>query len=215
MLAALVMKLIFLNLLLFTFSICHSQIDLKNISLKQDTNVLYYQTDNWLKISGTSEKINVISKAGNLINADNQNQFLIIPSSLKNDTLIVFSGKKIILKKIFSIDTLSEIVFHIGAIKKDTATVAEILANRGLMTNLKRGYYRFPMRILSFSLTLIKPGADTILKDGITEGNILSKIQQDLIRQLPSNSKLVFQDIAVVTPNSRIRAFPGFTITTK
>jgi len=171
--------------------------------------------DNWLKISGTTEKIILISKKGNSIGSFADNKFVITPMSLKYDTLIAFCRNKIIFKKVFTIDTLNEIVFRLGNIKVDTASIAEILANKGLVAKLKHTIYNFPIKILSYDLTLIKPGADTVLKDGHTIGNLISKTDEMSIRQLRPNSKIVFHAIRAQTTSSRTREFLGFTLITK
>jgi hypothetical protein len=189
---------------------------MKNTSLViADTNVLFRNMDNWIKISGISTKVNLISKNGNSISSYDSNRFMVIPRTLKPDTLMIHVGKKLLLKRLFSIDTLPKLTIQLGNIQNDTATVSEVLANKGLRAIFKGSLYYFPIRIVSFRTTFIGPGADTLNTNAKSEGNMLSKEQESIIKQLKTNSKILFHEIRAVTPNSKPRELYPFSITIK
>jgi hypothetical protein len=206
------MKYLLLHILLFTSLQTYSQIAIKNISIvKPEVNILYQHVDNRLKISGTNTKVNLISKNGFDVSHQDSNTFVIIPKTLKPDTLLVYSGKKLLLTKVFSIDTVSLPKIQLGNIQNDTASVSEILANRGLRSVMKGCLYNFSLRILGFSMTFIG-NLTTRVK---IIGNMISKDQETMIRSLRKGDKILFDDIAVVSANSRVRELPPFTIVVK
>ncbi len=203
-------------LLFFIISIeVRSQITMKNTSLVSDTNLLFQNMDNWIKISGTNNKVTIISSNQSIISAYDSNKFIVIPKTMKPDTLLVYSNKKLLLKKIFSIDTLPKLIIQIGNIQKDTATTSEIIANKGLRVIYKGSLYYFPVRIISFRTSFVMPWLDTLATRIKVEGNMFSKQQETLIKQLKINSKIIFDEIRVVTPSSRVRELWPLIMTIK
>jgi hypothetical protein len=211
------MKQIFLNILLFITSYSFSQTAIKNTSLvNKDSSVLFLNSENVLQVSGSAENISVISKAGNEINSYyGKNKFVIRPKVFKNDTLIVLSDKKIILKKIFAIDSTGDPIVRLGNIKKDTVSLGEVLANRRLIVKCSNTLYNFPITVFWFKITCVKPNGFVACSDVKARGNIISPEQETCIRTLTPKSKITFEEIAVGGPDSRIRELPGFTLIIK
>jgi hypothetical protein len=202
--------------LLFFYAKAFSQVTIKNISLvKLDTNIMYQELNNWIKVSGTNSNVNLISKNGNSVSRQDKNTFIIIPKTLVSDTLLVYLGKKLLLRKIYLIDTFSLPKIQLGNIQSDTASISEILANKGLRGVIRNCLYDFPIRIVYFSTTFLGQNGDTLSTHLKAEGNLLSKDQETVIRSLKRNCKIVFYDIAVVTAMSRSRIWPPFTIVIK
>lgn len=200
---------------LFVFAQVYSQVTIKNLSLvKPDSNILFYPIDNKLKVSGTNQKTHIISKNGSTISAYDSNTFRIIPKTLRPDTLLVYAGKELLLKKIFTVDTIPNPSLQLGYIQNDTATIQEILANKVLHAMFKGSLLYDPIRILSFSTTFIGPDDSTLnIYIPPIEGNMLSEEQVAIIKQLKKNSKIQFDAIIAMTSNPKPRRLAPFAIT--
>lgn len=205
------MKPVFLSIfILLSIETC-SQITIKNISLlKPDTNVLIYGRENILSVSGTSSKVDLVSRLGNTMVAKGNNQFEIITQNLKTDTLSVFAGKNLLLKKAFSINDSFMLKVHVGNLTSDTATVTEILANRGLKV-VVHPLYHIPNRIVSFAATFVTSPSDTLAKNIRTEGPFFSAEQEYYIKKLRKNSKLIL-DVRIMFPDSKLREYGPYFI---
>jgi hypothetical protein len=166
-----------------------------------------------IKVSGTNQKTHVISKNGLTISTYDSNTFIVNPKTLKPDTLLVYAGKELLLKKIFNIDTMPDLIIQLGYIRHDTATIQEIIANKVLITKFKGSLLYEPIQILSFSTTFIIPNGDMQKIFIPTQGNKLSKEQVAIIKQLKKNSKILFDDIIAVGSNSKKRRLSPFAIT--
>ncbi|MDI3322121.1 hypothetical protein [Pinibacter soli] len=200
-------------ILLFSLKI-YAQVSIKNTSLiKPDTNVLAYGSENILVVSGTSAKVDLVSRVGNAVTPTGSNQFAIRARNLNPDTLSVLSGKKLLLKKTFLIDTTFSIKVHVGNITNDTATVGEILANGGIkiVVNSLRNK---PLSIVGFYTTFIGPASDTLAKLIQHNGNLFSSEQQTVIRGLTKNSKIMI-DVVLRGSDSRDRAVGPYFIFVK
>ncbi len=193
-----------------------SQIIIRNASLVvKDTNILIHHVQNRILVTGTTVKVSLISKNGNVISAYDSNEFTIEVRTFSPDTLLVYAGKQLLLKRIFFIDSLPEPSIQFGNIYKDTATVAEILANKGLRITTSGSLYFFEATIASFETTFIGPDSVTLSPPIKTSGNLLSKDQEEIIKSLTRNSKIVFDAIIVMTANNKTRRWSPFTIVVK
>jgi hypothetical protein len=184
-------------IILFLSLKSYSQVTIKNTSLiKPDTNALIYDVENYLNVAGSSSKVNLVSSAGNAITDEGNNRFKVDVNSKKPETLLVFSGKKLLLEKNFFIDTSSNIKVQLGNIASDTATIAEILANRGLRVTTN-SLYNASLRVLSFRINLISPSSGILYTSDRIEGNLLTTEQQNHIKSLTPNCKIVFENVIV------------------
>ncbi len=203
-------------LLIFLNAPSYAQVTIQNISItKPDTNILYHKVENRIKVSGTKEKINLISKNGSRITNYDSNLFAIIPNTWKPDTLMVFAGKKILLEKEYIVHNLPEITIQLGNIRDTAATVSEIIANKGLRVLFKESLYNSPAQVRSFSTTIVGADSDTLSFNLGTNGNLFSMEQETIIKKLKPNSKIHFDDILAVGTDSRTRRLHPFTITIK
>jgi hypothetical protein len=210
------MKSIFLFISVLISRNTWSQVAIKNASLvKPDTNALVYWSENVLTVSGTSAKVNLISSVGNTIIATGNNQFSVHPRTLKTDTLSVFAGKNLLLKKAFFFDTTFSIKIHVGNISNDTATVNEILANKGLKVVVNSLHNSPPLRIIGFYTTFTGPSQDTLARHVPAEGNLFTIEQQTIIKRLARNSKIIFDYVVLRAPDSRDRAVGPYFIFVK
>jgi hypothetical protein len=210
-----VMKCILSILTLFVFLHLHAQVTIRNMSsLKPDSNLLFALQDNRIKVSGTNQKTHVVSKNGLTISAYDSNTFIVSPRTLTPDTLLVYAGNKLLLKKKFTIDSIPNIRIQLGYVQHDTATIREILANKVLHAAYKGYLFPDPIRILSFSTRFVSPDGDTLKIFLPMEGDMLSKEQVAIIKELKKNSKIIFDDILLVTSNPKYkRRLAPFDIT--
>jgi hypothetical protein len=209
-----IMKFTHPIILLFTSLQTFAQVAIKNMSLiKPDTNILIQHMDNKIQVLGINQKAYLTSKNGASISTYDNNTFVIKPKTLMPDTFLVYAGEKLLLKKVFFIDTLPEIKIQLGAIQGDTATVSEILANKAVMAVLKGSLYYFPIRILSFTTTFMYPAGEMQTHFISTQGNTLSPEQIAIIKNLHKNSKILFDDILAVAADARTRRLKPFYIT--
>ena len=200
----------------FVFFQLYGQVTIKNLSsLKPESNILFHPKDNKLWISGTKLKPHIISKNGSIISAYDSNTFVVNPKSLTPDTLFVYAGKELLLKKIFTIDTIPEPTIQLGYIQHDTCTVQEIIANKVLNATLKGSLLNDPIKVLGFSTTFIGPDNNTLnIYIPPIEGNMLSNEQVAIIKKLKKNSKILFDDIIIAfTSNPKPRRLPPFVVT--
>lgn len=189
---------------------------IKNMSLvKPDSNILFYPIDNKIQVLGTNQKTHIISKNGSTITSYDSNTFRVTPKTLKPDTLLVYAGKELLLKKIFIVDTIPNPGIQLGYIQHDTATVQEILANKVLHAMFKGSLLNDPIQVLGFSTTFIGPDDDMLnIYIPPIEGNMLSEEQLAIIKQLKKNSKILFDDIIIaITSNPKKRRLAPFAIT--
>ena len=202
-------------LTVFIFLKVYSQVTIKNMSLlRPASNILFCLIDNKLKVSGTNQKTRIISKNGSTISSYDSNTFSVKPKTLRPDTLLVYAGKELLLKKIFTVDTIPNPSIQLGYIQNDTATVMEILANKVLYASFKGSLLNDPIRILGFSTTFIGPDDDMLnIYIPPIEGNVLSEEQVTIIKQLKQNSKIQFDTIIAITSNPKPRRLAPFTIT--
>ncbi len=199
------MKLIIFPLLSLLSLRAFSQVNIKNTSLLVDSNIMYKDLDNWLTVSGTKEKITLVSKNGNSLSTYDNLRFNVRPTSLQPDTILIYSSKKLLLKKSFTIDTLGKLKFQLGNLEKDSASISEIIVNRGIRFIWKGSFYHYPIHIFSFNTAFVGPNADTLSTYILAEGNLLSNEQIAVIRTLTRNSKIIFERIIVGGPDSRRR----------
>jgi hypothetical protein len=201
-------------ILLLIYSDAYPQVTIRNMSLIQpDSNVLLQHWSNEIKVHGTNQKAFIVSKNGAGISSYDDNSFIIKPKTLTPDTLLVYDGKKLLLQKIFTIDTFPELSIQLGNIEGDTAAVHEVIANKVLVARFKGSLINHPIKIISFTTTFLIPPSETPEHMINIQGNLLSKEQEAIIKQLKKNSKILFEDILAVTSDNKKRRLSPFTIT--
>jgi len=190
------------------------QISIKNTSsISPDSNILFKDVENRLKISSAVLKeMHLISKNDNKITSTYNNDFIIIPKTTQPDILKVYSGKKLLLERLFLIDTVSIPTIRLGNIQNDTASVNEILANQGLRFVTNKQLYDFKLRVFHFKTSFLNQNLDTLSMTITADGNRISKEQQAIIKLLTRSSRVLFHNIIVGAPGMKLREFPPLTI---
>lgn len=184
--------------------------------VKPDSNILFQHKDNMIKVLGTKLNTQIISKNGSTISTYESNTFFVNPKTLKPDTLVVYAGKELLLKQIFTIDTIPNLTIQLGYMLHDTATVQEIIANKVLHAMFRGSLFYDPIQVLRFSTTFISPNGDMLNIFIPVQGNMLSMEQVAIIKQLEKNSKILFDDIIItITSDSKERRLAPFAITIK
>lgn len=181
--------------------------------ISPDSNILIYQMENRIQVAGTNQKTCLTAKNGAGKTPYDSNTYIIKPKSLVPDTLYVYAGEKLLLKKIFRVDTLPELKIQLGSIQDDTATISEMLANKVVMAVFKNSLYYLPIRILSFTTTFIDAPSHMQPNFISVRGNTLSTEQIAIIKTLQQNNKILFEDILAETPDGRTRRLSSFYIT--
>jgi len=208
------MRCLFSFFILFAAQQIFCQISIKNTSLTIDTNIIYHKVDNYLEISGSSQNLTLLSSKGNEVTSYNINKFKVHPISLGADTLLVYAGKKLLLRKRFLVDTLSTFKVQLGNIRKDTASTPEILANGGLRIGPVGSFYKNTFHIVSFITSFLGPNGEALAPDIRTDGNLLSTEQKQVIKILKRNDRISFT-IIVIGPDGRRRELPPYIMVIK
>ena len=185
----------------------NGQVLLKNLLLsKPDSNVLFLGWENRIQLySPNGQKATLVSQNGSSVYESGQNQFVVFPKSLHPDILKVFINKKIASSKKYILDTISIFSTQLGNLRTDTASVNEILANKGLRYFNNNRLFNYPYSVVTFWITTIDARGDTLTRKTPTDGNILSTEQQSNIRLLTKNCTLIFDHIIITAPGMKNR----------
>lgn len=208
------MKTLSLIISLFVCYQTYAQIVIRNLSLvKPDSNVLLTEISNKIEIHGTNLRTNIISKNGASILSKGGNTFDIKSKNLNPDTLLVYAGNKLLLRKVFIIDTIPELSIQLGSIDSDTSNVYEVIANKALVAIFKGSLLKNPIKVTGFKTIFIEPSSEIQDQMLSSQGNMLSTEQIAVIKNLKKNSKILFDDILAMTPDTRKRRLSPFIIT--
>ena len=190
------------------------QVSIRNMSLTIDTNIIYHKVDNYLELSGNSQNLMLLSQKGNKVTSYGANKFKVYPTSLGADTLLVYSGKKLLLRKRFRVDTVHTFKVQLGNISKDTATTTEIVVNGGLRIVSVGSFYKNNIRIVSFITSFLGINGEALANDIPTEGNLLTAEQKKVIETLKRNDRISFT-IIVIGPDGRRRELAPYIMVIK
>lgn len=187
-----------------------AQILIENISMvKSDTNLLYYNLENELKISGinnfklSSTSSNIEFVDDRIIVSPKENQFL--------DTIIIKKNNKIIFKKVFAICKVNEADLFISGLKrksykssfKDTLSINQLLNKPRLEFLIPNCFYKKAnFTIVSFDLYIQNA---TIAIELSNEGGDFSQSFLDEIKKLHVGDKIFFDNVKVLGPDNNIR----------
>ncbi|MFT3932209.1 MAG: GldM family protein [Chitinophagaceae bacterium] len=195
----------------------NAQVSIKNSTLIQpDSNVLFLGIENEIAISAPNNvKLTLISESVTEISSYSNNNFRITPLKFEPDILKVYAGKKLLYQKKYLVDTLAGSFVQLGGLDRDTATINEILSNRGLRCANKNKLFRIPFHVVAFYIAGIDSKADTLFQKIPADGNLISKEQEIAIRKLTKNCKLIFESIKVIAPGAKTRILDPIVITIK
>lgn len=113
------------------------------------------------------------------------------------------------------VDSIGDISVQLGLIKSDTATIQEVLLNKGLKVSFRDTNYHPPIVVRSFYTTFMGSSGDTVRAKVPSGSNMISEEQASIIKTLRHNSKIILHDIVVINPNCIPRSIGPFYITIK
>jgi len=135
-----------------------------------------------------------------------------VPYGGKVSTIRISDKNKTVFQKEFKIDSLPDITAAVGYIHDSVASVGRILSNPYLTAGC-RCYYKDNVAILSFQMTVIKPGEEDFTL--AAPGNRLSTDQIAVIKECKAGDQLYFFDVRAVPADGRTRKLHPFTIKIK
>jgi len=116
---------------------------------------------------------------------------------------------------VFNEMTPSQPFAHWGALKKDTASKEEVIANRRMMVSVRGSDSCLRFIIFGFSIKFITDQFQEYQKEIRLQGYELTEAAASMIAKLTHGDKLVFDKILVEARDARVREISGFTIVIK
>jgi hypothetical protein len=207
---------LFLLLVLATRT-SQAQFDLMNRTVvSHDSNFLFKNESNELVIVNYSPgNWRLTARYAEVRKTDSPWLFIVEPKETGTDTLRLLRNGVTVVQKAFQVNNVSGIVVCWGAIRKDSATVSEILANKKLIAFVPGCNCNWGIHIFSFQLELVTDVFPEWKKIHKLDGIALTPETIELIRQLKPGDKMIFKEIVAVARNGRVRVLPPFSITIK
>jgi hypothetical protein len=210
------MKRILPAIFAFAFLQAKAQIQIINQSLTDTTkNFLYIGAENHILISGKgfNEVTNPIqiSGGGASIYKQASNDYLVRTTVVTDECKIWITNKngKTIAEKKFNVRYIPEFEVTLAGFKDTTLSRNKILLNSFLSVILPNCYYQHNFLVTAFTATFIENNDSIVI---VTNGNLLSQEQKDWIKKTNSGSRIWFNDIRAVGPDSRTRKLKPFWI---
>ncbi len=172
-----------------------------------DSNVLYRGVENIIKISGTDQNSEIVSRQSRIKSRDRFNEFRLIPMKSGSDTLEIFRNKKRIFSQIFRVDSLPPMRASLGNLRDIVVSKALILANGIVKLYLPGLLLKFDVYISSFS-TIFQLKSGESSPTLISSRNRFSEEQIKTIQGLKSGDRIVFSEIRCSSPGSTLRTIP-------
>lgn len=203
-----------LSLIFFAGLNGYAQTDLINRTVqRRDSDFLCYGLPNIVEVTGVRNvDWQLRTRSAEVRPSDSPWLFSVEPLRWGRDTLSLSRNGKVVLVKIFEVIDVPNPKAHWGALKKDTATKAEIIANRNMILSIPGCNGNMGYRICSFNIKFI---TDQIAEAGKLvpiEGSRLTEGAAGLIAKLVHGDKIEFYSIRVVAKDDRIRELPPFTL---
>ncbi len=210
---SMLLKLITFSLFTILSITGNSQINIINESLTDSSkNIFYIGVDNRVRITGFPDncRLAITGGGGTLQTSGNDHQYIVRVSTPIDDCqLILLKGTKNIFRKSYLIRTIGDPVATLSGIKDTTVNRNRILFNPFLSIVIPNCYVQLNYQVISFTATFIN-GSDSILT--IANGNLLSKEQVSLVKEVDAVSKIYFDNIRAYRPDGRTRKIPPFWI---
>jgi hypothetical protein len=127
---------------------------------------------------------------------------------------MIYSGKKLLYQKRFEVDTTRALKVQLGNLVRDTASVTDIIINRGLILK-NTTLYKVYLQVLSFKTSFLGPNSEAIAPDIPTDGNLLTPAQINTIKTLKRGQRIEFNHILVGGADARRREYAPFSIVIK
>ncbi len=212
-----------ITLVFCLFSIeLNAQIDLKNLKLTDSNlNILYRGIENRILVTGLEfdTTLKLISTNSFVIkekiNFDNNNYFYLSQSSLKDDTLKLYKGNKLLLTKVYKVERRGYPKIQFGNTSDTFLSVKQILINPKLNVVIPNSYYKHGGFITSFELKLLDSENNIIKQFVMKERGELAKNLISCMKKLSVGDKLEFTNIKAVSSDCEVQKLSDFTLTIK
>ena len=192
----------------------NSQIKVFNISLIDSTRpILYIGVDNAIRFAGINESKFSKKIEKGMLTYLGYNQ-IIARVSQPGDTAIIklLDKDRIIFERKFKIAEVPSLVATVGHLNDSIATISRLLMNPFLTVECLC-YLKNDFRVISFEMTVHSAVESDFLLLSSTERFTDEQIKT--IKDCKSGDKLYFDNIRAISPDSRTRKLPSFTITIK
>jgi hypothetical protein len=194
-----------------------AQVNIFNLSLRDSSkNIFYIGVDNIIKISGkdynpSKGRVAIAGGGGSIYKTDNGTYIIKVQVETELCHIFYRENDRLGLKKQFTCKNIeSPLTGRLGGIKDSTASINNILLNPFLHIDIPGSYYNHRFFITNFSAAFIGQDFDSLKTNAV--GNLLSKEQIELIKQLKPGDRIFFHDIYAVGPDSRRRKLTPFSI---
>jgi hypothetical protein len=190
-------------------------IDIVNTNLtKPEISHLYIGVDNPIIITGKpGVKYGLISSSGTSIQKSNiANEFrLLAVSRAVYDTLKVTLAGKVVYKEVFKIKRIPDFKLSVGNIQTATASKTEVLLQPFLMVSLPDCYLALSPKVTSFDFYYKNnDGTQTTIE---CKGAYFNDEIIDKIKQLKANTKVYFDNVKIIGPESPTRVLNYISLT--
>lgn len=208
------MRKLILSLALLLSQNLFGQISIRNMSLSNpDSAVIYVGVPNLIQIKGTDKAVTLVAVRSEILDTPGLNVFSVRPYSGNNsETFKVYLNKKLLITKVFQINPTPEPSPQLGNLAKTIASTQEIIANGGLKVAFQNSNYRGDFFVQSFVIHVLSPAGATLFSSVESDRGLFSSAQTDIIKSLKSGSKIIFDDILIITPSSQVRRLRDFFI---
>ena len=177
-------------------------------------NVLYVGVDNPVNIAVTNtNNFTVVMAKGTI--EKNEDFFIIKEKAQGVDTLFIYDAKNnLIDKRLFRVKNVPNPVACIGSYCGNT-TIAknELLAQKGLIVVLPNFDFDIFFRIKNFQMTVLKN--DNQIEMLESSNNLFTDDMKKLIETLPLGTRITFEHINAVGPDSQVRRLNPLDIVLK
>jgi len=192
----------------------NSQIKIFNISLVDSTqSILYTGIDNVIRFAGVNQSkfTRKIEKGMLTYLLDNR---IVARVSQPGDTAVIklLDKNRVIFEQKFKIAEVPSLVATVGHLNDSIATISRLLMNPFLTVECLC-YLKNDFRVISSEMTVHSAVESDFLLLSSTERFTDEQIRT--IKDCKSGDKLYFDNIRAISPDSRTRKLPSFTITIK
>lgn len=184
-------------------------------AISGDSMVLIQGIENQIEIIHPPVKFQLKSKFFTTTLTKNPNTFLIFPNKLGVDTLFLLQKNNVLLAKAFFIVQPAEVKAQWGAITSLTTSVAEIIANKGMVMLIPNCHCAPRATIGFFKIKIYSRGVSEQNNLFLVAGNLLPNEAVIQIKHLIKGDKIVFFDIQTKDFDSQPRRLLPFSLTIK
>jgi hypothetical protein len=205
------MKLI---LLLLLGGPCSGQMILRNTSLTvPDSPIMYRGVPNYFIVDNiktlTGYTINTMGKCE--VSLNSENGFSLICADTGVCRLRIQKKGQTLFSAVYQVYNITEFAARLGYYTDTVKSIVQVIAAGGLSVYIPGTIYYVPARVVSYSLRIRSP-QNSQLYAAVAEGGLLTEQMKTEIRKLAPGSRLYFENIIVVTANSKPRRIKDLII---